>query len=162
MINTSGMFTFLHLMNSSSIMDLNFLFLQCLESCHQTQNLYFSVWVVTINIFKNVIHCVQTLNKCIWIIEIFFQHSQAFLSRIQNWRHLNLFHTNKFCQYNFVFWKLSNALVFPDLTSPIINILYGWSGVNGHFLFCSLLFSFVILSRISIFLMYNNGSWGEN
>ena len=40
-------------------------------------------------------------------------------------------------------------LFFPDPEPSIIKILYGWSGIYGHFLLCSLLFSFVISSRLS-------------
>ena len=39
--------------------------------------------------------------------------------------------------------KSNNAFVFPDLEPPIINILYGWSGIYGHFQLCYILFSFV-------------------
>ena len=48
------------------------------------------------------------------------------------------------------FIKLSNRFVFPDPEAPIIKILYGWSGIYGHILLCSLLFWFVILSRLNI------------
>ena len=45
--------------------------------------------------------------------------------------------------------KLSNALVFPNLDPPIINMLYGWAG------FCSQfgLYSFMIYPAISSKLM---------
>ena len=38
--------------------------------------------------------------------------------------------------------KFNNAFVFPDPEPPIINILYGWSGIYGHFKLSSVLFSF--------------------
>ena len=49
-----------------------------------------------------------------------------------------------------LFIKLSSAFVFPDPEPPIIKFLYGWSGIYGHFSLCSLLFSFVISSRLII------------
>ena len=39
------------------------------------------------------------------------------------------------------FIKFNNTFVFQDPESPIINILYGWSGLYGQFLLCSVLFS---------------------
>ena len=39
--------------------------------------------------------------------------------------------------------KSNNAFVFPDLEPPIINIMYGWSGIYSHFQLCYILFSFV-------------------
>ena len=32
--------------------------------------------------------------------------------------------------------KFNNKFVFPDPEPPIINILYGWSGIYGQFLLC--------------------------
>ena len=29
--------------------------------------------------------------------------------------------------------RLSNAFVFPEPASPAIDMLYGWSGISGHF-----------------------------
>ena len=46
--------------------------------------------------------------------------------------------------------KLSTALVFPHPDGPIINILY------GHFLSSSLLFLFVIASKLNIFVCLSN------
>ena len=37
--------------------------------------------------------------------------------------------------------KFNNTFVFPDPKLPIVNILYGWSGLYGQFLLCSVLFS---------------------
>ena len=51
---------------------------------------------------------------------------------------------------------------FSDPEPPIIKILHASSGINDHFLLSSLLFSFVISSRLSTFVMYNNGSQREN
>ena len=39
--------------------------------------------------------------------------------------------------------KFNNTFVFPDPEPPIINILYGWSGVYGQFLLCSVLFPLI-------------------
>ena len=50
-------------------------------------------------------------------------------------------------------------LFFPDPEPPVIRILYEWSGKNGHCFCVFLLFSFVISSRLSIFVMYDNGSF---
>ena len=49
------------------------------------------------------------------------------------------------------FIKLSNAFAFLDPEPPAINILYEWSGIYGHFLLWSSLFSFVISSKLNIF-----------
>ena len=57
------------------------------------------------------------------------------------------------------FIKLSNVLVFHDPEPPIINTLYGGSGINGHILLWFLLFSFVISSKLIIFVCYENDVW---
>ena len=54
------------------------------------------------------------------------------------------------------FIKLSNVFVFPDPEPPIINILFGWSGIYGHFKLCSLLCSFVVSSELNIFVCFKN------
>ena len=54
------------------------------------------------------------------------------------------------------FIKLSNAFVFPDPKPPIISIRYGRSGIYGHIGLCTKLFSFVITSRLNIFVCYKN------
>ena len=58
--------------------------------------------------------------------------------------------------------KLSNAFVFPDPEPPIIKIMYRCSGIYGYFLLYSLLFSFVILSKLIIFVMYDNDSFEKS
>ena len=58
-----------------------------------------------------------------------------------------------------LFIKFNNAFVFPDPEPPIISILYGWSGIYGHFKlyecsYCSVSFSFVYsLKLISCILL---------
>ena len=42
--------------------------------------------------------------------------------------------------HGWLFIKFNKAFVFPDTESPIINILYEWSGLYGHFKLCSVLF----------------------
>ena len=42
--------------------------------------------------------------------------------------------------------------LFFDLEPPISKLLYGWSGINGNFLLSFLLFSFVISTRLNIFV----------
>ena len=37
--------------------------------------------------------------------------------------------------------RFNNKFVFPDPESPIINIVYGWSGIYCQFLLCIVLFS---------------------
>ena len=44
--------------------------------------------------------------------------------------------------------KFSNAFVFPVPEPPIINILYGWSGIYSQLRLCSFLFSFVYSSYL--------------
>ena len=39
------------------------------------------------------------------------------------------------------FIRLNNEFVFTDPEPPIINIIYGWSGVGGQFVLCSFMFS---------------------
>ena len=46
---------------------------------------------------------------------------------------------------------LNNKFVFPDLESPIINILYGCSRISGQFGLCPSMFSFVTSSKLTIF-----------
>ena len=42
-----------------------------------------------------------------------------------------------------LFIKLDNAFVFPDSKPPIINNLYGSSGIYGHIGLRFILFSFI-------------------
>ena len=49
--------------------------------------------------------------------------------------------------------KFNNAFVFPDPEPPIINILYGWSGIYGQFLLCAVLFSLTISSKFIIYTL---------
>ena len=53
--------------------------------------------------------------------------------------------------------KLSNVLVFPGPELPIIKIVYRWFGVYSYFGLCSALFSFVITSRLKVFVYSENG-----
>ena len=41
---------------------------------------------------------------------------------------------------------------FTDPKSPVINILYGWSGVCDQFWLCSFKFSFVTSSKLIVFV----------
>ena len=54
--------------------------------------------------------------------------------------------------------KLSNVFVFANPEPAIVNILYEWSGIHGHFELFSTLFSFVISSKLKIFVCYKNGT----
>ena len=49
--------------------------------------------------------------------------------------------------------KFNNTYVFPDPEPPIINILYGWSGIYGQFLLCTVLFSLIISSKLFIYTL---------
>ena len=51
-----------------------------------------------------------------------------------------------------LFIKFNSVFVFPDPEPPIINILYGWSGIYGQLGLCFLLFSLVYSSK---FIIYN-------
>ena len=48
------------------------------------------------------------------------------------------------------FIRLVNEFVFLDRESPIVNILYGWSGTCGQFGLCSSMFSFLTSSKLMI------------
>ena len=53
--------------------------------------------------------------------------------------------------------KFNNTFVFPEPEPPIINILYGWSGIHGQFLLCSVLSSLllnVILFTSSVYILW--------
>ena len=50
--------------------------------------------------------------------------------------------------------RFSNAFVYPGPEPPIIDIPYGWSGVPVHFRLCSFTFSFVIQSKLKIFVLF--------
>ena len=52
--------------------------------------------------------------------------------------------------------NLRSAFNFPDLEPPIINILYGWSGICGKL--CSFMISPVTLS-IAISFVYCTAKW---
>ena len=81
---------------------------------------------------------------------------------INNW----YFGSHKFLAYkqilsirsllSFSFIKLRNAFVFSRPEPPVVNIFYGWSGIYGHFKLIFALFSFVISSKLSIFVRYKN------
>ena len=43
-------------------------------------------------------------------------------------------------------------LFFSDLESPVINIMYGWSGMYGQFGISSILFSFV--TSLELIILY--------
>ena len=43
-----------------------------------------------------------------------------------------------------LFIKFNNAFVFPDPEPPIINILYGWSEIYGHYMLCFIFISIII------------------
>ena len=45
---------------------------------------------------------------------------------------------------------------FPDPESPVINISYGRSEVYRHLELISALFSFVITSKLKVFVYYKN------
>ena len=49
--------------------------------------------------------------------------------------------------------KFNNRFVFPDPKLPIINILYGWSGIYGQFLLCAVLFPLTISSKFVIYTL---------
>ena len=49
--------------------------------------------------------------------------------------------------------KFNNAFVFPDPEPPIINILYGWSGIYDQFLLCTVLFSLTISLKLMIYAL---------
>ena len=60
---------------------------------------------------------------------------------------------NKFFQYLVADLLDSNLnLFFSDTEPPIINILYGWSGICGQFGLCSFIFSFTTASKLIVFL----------
>ena len=43
--------------------------------------------------------------------------------------------------FSWVSIKFNNKFVFPDPEPPVINVLYGRSGIYGQFLLCLVLFS---------------------
>ena len=49
-----------------------------------------------------------------------------------------------------LFIRFSNAFLFPDPEPPIINILYGWSGIYGQLRLWFTLFSLVYSSKFII------------
>ena len=46
-----------------------------------------------------------------------------------------------------------SAFVFQDPEPRIIDILYGWSGIYGQFLWCLVLFSSTISSKLIIYTL---------
>ena len=50
--------------------------------------------------------------------------------------------------------RLNKEFVFPDIELPVINILYGWSGICGQFELRSFMFSYVTSSKLIIFLTF--------
>ena len=51
------------------------------------------------------------------------------------------------------FSRFNNALVFPDPEHTIINILYGWSGIHGHFKLCFFIFTCIITNINHFYLL---------
>ena len=64
------------------------------------------------------------------------------LLSISNWYLLHMDHLNikKISLPSWWLTRLNNEFVFPDPESPVINILYGWSGICGQFGLCSVIF----------------------
>ena len=52
--------------------------------------------------------------------------------------------------------KFNNTGVFSDPELPIINIMYGWSGIYGQFLLGAVLFSLTISSKFRIYTLRSN------
>ena len=53
---------------------------------------------------------------------------------------MDLLHINIFYQYLADYLiEFNNTFAFPDPEAPDINILYGCSGIYGHFKLCSVL-----------------------
>ena len=50
--------------------------------------------------------------------------------------------------------EFNDAFVFPDPEPLVINILYGWSGIHGHFGLCCFLFSLVKSSKLIVVCLY--------
>ena len=94
----------------------------------------------------------------LWISSVSFEYSiKAFesfkyfnpvlsLLLISNW-HFALYRSFAYKKIlstsGYLFIKLSNAFVFPDLEPPIINIWYGGSEILGQFQLCYFISSFV-------------------
>ena len=49
--------------------------------------------------------------------------------------------------------KFNNTFVFPDPEPPIINILYGLSGIYGQLLLCLVIFSLTYSSKFIIYTL---------
>ena len=90
------------------------------------------IWIALVNIFVKIIHITSEFNKNFKIIKMILS--------ISGWWLINL----------------RSAFNFPDLEPPIINILYGWSGICGKL--CSFMISPVTLS-IAISFVYCTAKW---
>ena len=55
---------------------------------------------------------------------------------------------------DWLFIRLNDAFVFSDPEPPIINILYGWSGIYGHFKLCCVFFFICVIIKIDHHYIY--------
>ena len=112
-----------------------------------------------VNVFINIIHIIRIFNKSFGIIKMFQSYRKYnFLFLIKNW-YLSWYRSFAYKYIlsisGWLFIKFSNAFVFTDPEPPIINILYGWSGIYGQLGLCFLSFSLVYSSKFIIYNCFN-------
>ena len=141
---------FISLINDSFAITLSFLWLS-ISAIKSKRNHTFFIWIFFFSIFfVNNIHIIWVFSKSLIIIQL----THFFRLLVKNW----CFASYESLAYEEVLlisgcWliRLNNEIVFPDSQPPVINILYGWSGICGKFGLLSLMFSFVTSSKLIIF-----------
>ena len=72
---------------------------------------------------------------------------------------MDLLHIDIFDQYLVdSLLSLIMHFFFPDPQSPVINVLYRWSGIYGQFWLCSVLFFFSNIIKLNHFIFRHSSS----
>ena len=106
------------------------------------------IWIAFFNIFVNIIYIIRVFEYSIKTLEplwYFRPTPSRFASCGSSHKKLSL--------SGWWLVSLTNAFVFQDPESPIINILYEWTGICGQFQWYSFMFYLVITSKLIIFVL---------
>ena len=130
-------FNFLPVINNSITIGLSFLLLS-ISAIISSNKIRFFCFYLGYNLQYFYKYQPYYLNiqfrKRLRIIKCFVPTSSRFL--IQNWyfaSFISLTYKSILSISDCWFIKLNNEFVSPDPVPPIINILYGWSGISGQF-----------------------------
>ena len=153
------MFSFVPLINNYVTIGLIVLLLSrstiilSIQSTFCATHQYFHfLLVIFINIFINIIHIIQLFNISLESLKPTFSRLL-----INNWYFASYGSLGyKWILSIFGWWFiiLSNAFVFPDPGAPVINNLFGWSGICGQFGLRFFIFFLVSSSKLISFVLF--------